>query len=90
MRQQRRCPSPCQIVATDLRPDIIYWDETTKKVSLIELTVCYDTLFEGAIKRKEERYQELLDTFQDAGYPASLVTVEVGHEEYPIPLASSS
>ena len=36
---------PCHIV--DLRPDIIYWDETTKKVSLIELTVCFDTLFEG-------------------------------------------
>ena len=23
---------PCHIVATDLRPDIIYWDETTKGV----------------------------------------------------------
>ena len=41
-----------------------FWDETTKKVSLIELTVCFDTLFEGAIKRKEDRYQELLDTIQ--------------------------
>ena len=68
---------PCHIAATDLRPDIIYWDETAKKVSLIELTVCFDTLFEGAIKRKEDRYQELLDTIQNAGYTASLVTVEV-------------
>ena len=76
---------PCHIVATDLRPDIIYWDETTKKVSLTELTVCYDTLFEGVIKRKEERYQKLLDTFQDAGYTESLVTVEVGSRGIPNP-----
>jgi len=76
---------PCHIVASDLRPDIIYWDETTKKESLIELTVRYDTLFEGAIRRKEERYQKLLDTFQDAGYTASLVTVEVGSRGIPIP-----
>ena len=76
---------PCHIVATDLRPDIIYWDETTKKVSLIELTVCFDTLFEGAIKRKEDRYQELLDTIQDAGYTASLVTIEVGSRGIPNP-----
>ena len=88
---------PCHIVATDLRPDIIYWDETTKKVSLIELTVWFDslfegvphwtnsTLFEGVIKRKEDRYQELLDTFQDAGYTASLVTVEVGSRGIPNP-----
>ena len=68
---------PCHNVATDLRPDIIYWDETAKKVSLIELTVCFDTLFEDTIKRKEDRYQELLDTIQDAGYTARLVTVEV-------------
>ena len=63
----------------------MYWDETTKKVSLIELTVCYDTLFEGAIKQKEERYQKLLDTLQDAGYTVSPVTVEVGSRGIPNP-----
>jgi len=54
-------------------------------VSLIELTACFDTLFEGAIKRKEERYLELLDAFQDAGYTASLVTVEVVSRGIPNP-----
>ena len=47
--------------------------------------MCFDTLFEGAIKRKEDRYQELLDTIQDAGYTASLVTIEVGSLGIPKP-----
>ena len=75
---------PCHIVATDWDQTSCR-DETANKVSLIELTVCFDTLFEGAIKRKEDRYQELLDTIQDAGYTASLVTVEVGSRGIPNP-----
>ena len=34
---------------------------------------------------KKRGYQELLDTFQDAGYTASLVTVEVGKQGMPNP-----
>ena len=75
---------PCHIVATDWDQTSCR-DETANKVSLIELTVCFDTLFEGAIKRKEDRYQELLDTIQDAGYTESLVTVEVGSRGIPNP-----
>ena len=39
----------------------------------------------GAIKQKEESYLELLETFQNAGYTANLVTVEVGSRGVPNP-----
>jgi len=42
------------IVSTDLRPDIAWWNDNDQSVCLVELTVCYDTLFqEAALKRNK-------------------------------------
>ena len=49
---------PLQLAATDLRPDIVIWHENPKEATLIELTVCFETAFEAAIRRKTEKYQE--------------------------------
>ena len=46
---------PCHITPTDLRPDIVYWNDTTQEVCLIELTVCFDTLFDAAAQRKKDK-----------------------------------
>ena len=74
---------PSHIVATELRPDIVWWDDTNKSVCLVELTVCFDTLLHEAADRKESKYLELLSTIKEAGYRATLVTVEVGSRGLP-------
>ena len=62
-------PPPC-IKLGDLRPDIVYWSESQKAVVIIELTICYDTLYSSAHERKKVKYKE--------GYKANLVTIEIG------------
>ena len=42
---------PTHIVSTDLRPDIVWWDDTCRSVCLAELTVCFDTLSQDAAMR---------------------------------------
>ena len=66
-----------QLAATDLRPDIVIWHENPKEATLIELTVCFETAFEAAIRRKTEKYQELQEEAQNRGYRAEIMTVEV-------------
>ena len=61
---------PSHIVPTELRPDIVWWDDTNKSVCLVELTVCFDTLLHEAAGRKESEYLELLSTIKEAGYRA--------------------
>ena len=51
------------ITNTDLRPDIVWWDEDAKTVTLLELTVPYDTLMEEAVERKTIKYTDLASCF---------------------------
>ena len=36
---------PCHIVPTELRPDIVWWDDSPCHLMLVELTVCFETTF---------------------------------------------
>ena len=72
------CQYPLQLAATNLRSDIVIWHENPKEATLIELTVCFETAFEAAIRRKMEKYQELQEEAQNRGYRAEIMTVEVG------------
>ena len=49
----------------------------------MELSVCYDTLFQDAAQRKESRYCELQASITAAGYRAELITIEVGSRGLP-------
>ena len=51
---------PMHIVPTDLCPDIVWWDDQQKSLVLAELTISYETNFEAAAERKEEKYEELI------------------------------
>ena len=51
---------------------------THQRVLLIELTVCFETSFDNAAKRKRAKYTELQQCIRDAGYLATLITLEVG------------
>ena len=43
---------PQHIVTSDLRPDIVCWDDSARKLVLVELTVCFESSFENAAQRK--------------------------------------
>jgi len=72
---------PTHIVSTDLRPDIVWWDDRQKSLMLIELTISYETNFNDAAERKEVKYEELITGAQTSGYDAELITLEVGSRE---------
>ena len=48
---------PHHITPTTQRPDVVWWDDSKKKLCLIELTVCFETLFNDARERKMARYE---------------------------------
>ena len=74
---------PLHIAATDLRPDMVWWDDSQKQLWLAELTVCFETSFEEARERKETKYSELVAAIEQAGYNTSLITLEVGSRGVP-------
>ena len=51
----QQCTFTSHIMPTDMRPDIFWWNDTDQSVCLVELTVCYDTLFHEPATRKEDR-----------------------------------
>jgi len=73
---------PSHIVST-VRPDIVWWNDNDQSVCLVEVTVCYDTLFQEAVTRKEHKYLDLLSAIRKAGYKADLITIEVGSRGLP-------
>ena len=44
-----------------MQPDLVVYSELTKSVTLMELTVCFETNFEEAKLRKEIKYADLVD-----------------------------
>ena len=48
------------IVQTTLRPDIVVWSKTVKKLIVIELIVPWETRCVEAYERKKEKYTELM------------------------------
>ena len=53
---------------TTLRPDIVVWDDIRKRLLLVELTVCFETMFVDAAERKRAKYEELKQRAATAGY----------------------
>ncbi|XP_063691505.1 uncharacterized protein LOC134823837 [Bolinopsis microptera] len=69
---------PQHIVNTALRPDVVIYSNTLRKVILIELTCGNEENFEDQRSRKEKRYEELMVEIETAGWEGYLLTVEVG------------
>ena len=66
------------ICPTTKRPDIVAWNEKSKIVFLIELTVCFDENFADASMRKQAKYHDLREAVKAAGHKCHLWTVQVG------------
>ena len=50
---------------TDLRPDIVWWNDNSKKVRMVELTVPFEN---DAAERKETSYEDMVHRAKQAGY----------------------
>ena len=74
---------PLNIITTDLRPDLVWWDEAHKSLILAELTVCFETNFEEASQRKSAKYLNLVEQAQAKGYKTELITLQVGSRGVP-------
>ena len=69
---------PSSVASTDMHPDLVMWSNAKQVVILVELTVCFETIFVDASLSKAEKYQDLLEACTANGYSTSLVTLEVG------------
>ena len=45
---------------------------------IVELTVCFESNFQEARTRKEEKHSELVEEVKENGFVVDLITLEVG------------
>ena len=64
---------PSDILITTLRPDMCATNIQEKKINLIELTISWDSSYEQAKTRKEERYTPLIAELAELGWQANLI-----------------
>ena len=69
---------PPHIAKTDLRPDIVVWNDTTRSVTLLELTVCHESNFVEAHQRKVTRYLDLEEEIQRSHFQVETIPIQVG------------
>ena len=74
---------PVHIIPTDLRPDLVWWDDTKKSLCLTELTICYETNFDDAALRKSAKYEDLAEQARLNGYNTTILTLQVGSRGVP-------
>ena len=71
---------PHHTIPTDLQPDLVWWDEAHKSITLVELTVC----FEPTSKRQlGAKYLHLVEQAKARGYRSELITLPVGSRGVP-------
>jgi hypothetical protein len=75
---QQRLVFPPEIVVTALRPDIVLWSTSSRRVLLIELTCPAEEGIAAAALYKTGRYEELRSMVQEAGWSVVVRPIEVG------------
>ena len=69
---------PPHILTTSQRPDLVIINEESKELTMVELTIPFETNLEAAHNRKVEKYNCLVHDIQEKGYTVSFYAVEVG------------
>ena len=68
--------NPSTITGEEYRPDIVVTDQ--KKISMIELTVGFETNIENNTKKKADRYEPLIHQLKSTGYDVEYVNLSMG------------
>lgn len=69
---------PPEITQTALRPDIIVWSRSLRRVILMELTIPAEDNLQKAHNRKMLKYQALVEECRKNGWVTNLFPVEIG------------
>ncbi len=69
---------PAQVVPTAEKPDIVCVNNITKTISILELSVPFETNLSKARDYKVNKYASLVTDIENAGYRCDLVCFEVG------------
>ncbi|KAK7886737.1 hypothetical protein WMY93_026358 [Mugilogobius chulae] len=69
---------PAEIVSTNLRPDLVLWSPSLRKVLIVELTVPWEDSVDEAYERKSLKYSDLAAEAEQRGWKARVYPVEVG------------
>ena len=60
---------PHHTIPTDLQPDLVWWDEAHKSITLVELTVCFKPTSKRQLGAK---YLHLVEQAKARGYRSEL------------------
>ena len=71
------------IVPTDLRSDLVWWEDDARILYVVELTVCYETNFGEAAERKMAIYISLVNQARERDYRETLIPLQVGSRGVP-------
>ena len=69
---------PHSIAPTTLRPDMVIFSNSNKKVIMAELTVPWEERMDEAQERKRAKYQELVEQCRSNGWSTLCEPFEVG------------
>ncbi len=69
---------PANIVATAEKPDIVCVNFSTKSVTILELSVPFESNINNARQYKSNKYGSLANDIESAGFTCNLVCFEVG------------
>lgn len=63
---------------TNLRPDLVLWSNSCRRVFIVELTVPWEEAIDEAYERKKLRYSHLAAEAEGRGWTVKVRPVEVG------------
>lgn len=69
---------PQNVLQTNLKPDIVILNETTKHIILVELTVPFEMNIDSATQRKKSKYDHFIQDFKGIGFKCDLLTLCIG------------
>lgn len=74
----QRLTFPPEIAATNLRPDLVLWSKSCRRVFIVEMTVPWEDAIDEAFERKRLRYANLAAEAEGRGWNVKVWPVEVG------------
>ncbi|KAL1263729.1 hypothetical protein QQF64_006468 [Cirrhinus molitorella] len=74
----QRLTFPPEIAVTNLRPDLVLWAKSCRRVFIVEMTVPWEDAINEAFERKRLRYANLAAEAEGRGWNVKVWPVEVG------------
>ena len=70
------------LVATTQRPDLVLWSDDQRRAIVMELTISWEDNIKAAEDRKAERYKELVEKCEEAGWDIEYYHIGIGARGY--------